>query len=133
MGFLVSPGVEIKETDLTDIVPAQSTSIGGYAGYFRWGPSGRLVTVGSENDLAKLFGTPEIKGEIEVSFLTAASFLKYGNALKISRAAGDAINATSGTAALDPLAVGEVARLWDFLFFSFLNCLRLSIFSDVNF
>lgn len=108
MGFLVSPGVEIKETDLTDIVPAQSTSIGGYAGYFRWGPSGRLVTVGSENDLAKLFGTPEIKGEIEVSFLTAASFLKYGNALKISRAAGDAINATSGTAALDPLTVGNI-------------------------
>lgn len=105
MGFLVSPGVEIKETDLTDIVPAQSTSIGGYAGYFRWGPSGRLVTVGSENDLAKLFGTPEIKGEIEVSFLTAASFLKYGNALKVSRATEDALNATSGDSAL---AIGNV-------------------------
>ena len=105
MGFLVSPGVEIKETDLTDIVPAQSTSIGGYAGYFRWGPSGRLVTVGSENDLAKLFGTPEIKGEIEVSFLTAASFLKYGNALKVSRATEEALNATSGDSAL---AIGNV-------------------------
>ena len=101
MGFLVSPGVEIKETDLTDIVPAQSTSIGGYAGYFRWGPSGRLVTVGSENDLVKVFGAPEIKGEIEVSFLTAASFLKYGNALKVARAVGDAKNASTAGAALD--------------------------------
>ena len=103
MGFLVSPGVEIKETDLTNIVPAQSTSIGGYAGYFRWGPSGRLVTVGSETDLAKLFGTPEIKGEIEVSFLTAASFLKYGNALKVARAVNGAYNATSGGAGMDTI------------------------------
>ena len=95
MGFLVSPGVEIKETDLTDIVPAQSTSIGGYAGYFRWGPSGRLVTVGSETDLVKIFGAPEIKGELEVSFLTAASFLKYGNSLKVARAVDESLNATS--------------------------------------
>lgn len=103
MGFLVSPGVEIKETDLTDIVPAQSTSIGGYAGYFRWGPSGRLVTVGSETDLAKVFGTPEIKGEIEVSFLTAASFLKYGNSLKVARAVNGSYNATSGGAGMDTI------------------------------
>lgn len=103
MGFLVSPGVEIKETDLTDIVPAQSTSIGGYAGYFRWGPSGRLVTVGSETDLVKIFGAPEIKGELEVSFLTAASFLKYGNSLKVARAINGSLNATSAGVAMDPL------------------------------
>ena len=103
MGFLVSPGVEIKETDLTDIVPAQSTSIGGYAGYFRWGPSGRLVTVGSETDLVKIFGAPEIKGELEVSFLTAASFLKYGNSLKVARAIDGSLNATSAGVAMDPL------------------------------
>jgi len=103
MGFLVSPGVEIKETDLTDIVPAQSTSIGGYAGYFRWGPSGRLVTAGSETDLVKIFGAPEIKGELEVSFLTAASFLKYGNSLKVARAIDGSLNATSAGVAMDPL------------------------------
>ena len=89
MGFLVSPGVEVNEIDLTDIVPAVSTSIGGYAGFFRWGPTGRLVTVGSEKELAQAFGTPTkgTGGEIERSFFTAASFLKYGNNLKISKAA----------------------------------------------
>ena len=34
MGFLVSPGVEVKEIDLTNVIPALSTSIGGFAGEF---------------------------------------------------------------------------------------------------
>ena len=83
MGFLVSPGVEVKEIDLTNVVPAVSTSIGGFAGRFKWGPVGELVTVSSENDLALLFGKPDATHA--QSFLQAASFLKYGNALKISR------------------------------------------------
>ena len=87
MGFLVSPGVEVKETDLTDIIPAQSTSIGGYAGHFRWGPIGELVTVSSEKDLARIFGAPSTEdATLERSFLEAASFLKYSNNLKVSRA-----------------------------------------------
>ncbi len=87
MGFLVSPGVEVKETDLTDIIPAQSTSVGGYAGHFRWGPIGELVTVSSEKDLARIFGAPSTEdATLERSFLEAASFLKYSNNLKISRA-----------------------------------------------
>jgi len=100
MGFLVSPGVEVKETDLTDIIPAQSTSIGGYAGYFRWGPIGELVTVGSEKDLARIFGAPSTENAtLERSFLEAASFLKYSNNLKVSRAnATGSLNAYSGFA-----------------------------------
>ena len=84
MGFLVSPGVEVNEIDLTNVIPAVSTSIGGYAGHFNWGPSGELITVTSENELQSTFGTPD--GAHSVSFLVAASFLKYGNALKVSRA-----------------------------------------------
>jgi phage tail sheath protein FI len=38
MGFQVSPGVEVKEIDLTNVIPAVSTSIGGFSGYFKWGP-----------------------------------------------------------------------------------------------
>ena len=34
MSFLVSPGVEVNEIDLTNIIPAVSTSIGAYAGRF---------------------------------------------------------------------------------------------------
>ena len=84
MGFLVSPGVEVKELDLTNVIPALSTSIGGYTGKFNWGPVGKLITVSSENDLTEVFGKPD--GTHQGSVLQAGAFLKYGNTLKISRA-----------------------------------------------
>jgi phage tail sheath protein FI len=93
MGFLVSPGVEVKEIDLTNVIPAVSTSIGGFVGEFRWGPVGEAITVSSEKELASNFGAPD--ADNAESFLTAASFLKYGNTLKVSRAiASTATNAT---------------------------------------
>jgi hypothetical protein len=84
MAFLISPGVQINEIDLTNVIPALATSTGAFAGHFSWGPVGQLVTVSSEKDLIKNFGPPD--ASIAKSFLTAASFLKYGNNLKISRA-----------------------------------------------
>ena len=86
MAFLVSPGVQVQEKDLSNVVPAVATSIGGYAGEFRWGPVGEVVQVSSEVELANIFGKPT--APYARSFLTAASFLKYGNTLKVSRAAG---------------------------------------------
>lgn len=100
MGFLVSPGVEVNEIDMTNIIPALSTSIGAYAGQFNWGPSGRIVTVSSEAELASTFGAPSVSGanaaKSSRSFFTAASFLKYGNTLRVSRAVPNtAVNAYS--------------------------------------
>jgi len=99
MGFLVSPGVDVNEIDLTNVIPAVSTSIGGYVGEFRWGPIEEAITVSSEKELASYYGTPD---SLTVqSFLTAASFLKYGNALKVSRilspgATNASVNTTAG-------------------------------------
>jgi hypothetical protein len=114
MGFLVSPGVEINEVDMTNIIPALSTSIGAYAGQFNWGPSGRIVTVSSEAELANIFGAPSVSGTNAAasarSFFTAASFLKYGNTLRVSRAVPtDAKNAYSGTA-----DIGVITDIDDF-------------------
>jgi Phage tail sheath protein subtilisin-like domain/Phage tail sheath C-terminal domain len=81
--FLVSPGVQVNEKDLSNVVPAVATSIGAYAGPFKWGPIGIPVTVSSEVDLVTNFGKPDAAHA--VPFLTAASFLKYGNTLKVSR------------------------------------------------
>ena len=96
MGFQVSPGVEVKEIDLTNVIPAVSTSIGGYSGYFTWGPVNEIGLVSSEKELAGKFGTPDAAHT--QSFLTAASFLKYGNALKVVRAgnSGTMLNARAG-------------------------------------
>jgi len=109
MGFLVSPGVEVNEIDLTNVIPAVSTSIGGYAGHFNWGPSGELINISSEKDLQANFGTPDAAHS--VSFLVAASFLKYGNFLKVSRAVpSGARNAVvgNGTAAVESAPIGNL-------------------------
>ena len=98
MAFQVSPGVQVKEIDASGVIPAVSTSIGGFAGAFNWGPVGEVTTVGSETELANIFGTPDTN--TAKYFLTAASFLKYGNALKVVRAASGHLNATDGTAQL---------------------------------
>jgi len=99
MAFQVSPGVQVKEIDLTNVIPAVSTSIGGFAGAFNWGPVEEIRTVGSEKELAAIFGTPD--NNTAKYFLTAASFLTYGNALKTVRVeANGMLNATTGGSGL---------------------------------
>ena len=96
MAFQVSPGVQVNEIDLTNVVPAVSTSIGGFTGAFNWGPAEEIRTVSSEKELAETFGTPN--DTTAKSFFTAASFLKYANALKVVRVVhSTARNATSGS------------------------------------
>ena len=93
MAFQVSPGVQVNEIDATNVVPAVSTSIGGFAGSFNWGPVEEVITVSSENELAATFGSPD--DNTAKYFLVAASFLKYGNALKVVRVASGHDNATA--------------------------------------
>ena len=94
MAFLISPGVQVNEIDLTNVIPAAAASTAGYAGHFTWGPVGQLVTVSSEKDLVTNFGSPD--ASTAKSFLTAASFLKYGNNLKVSRAVDVAARNAAG-------------------------------------
>ena len=100
MAFLVSPGVQVKEIDLTNVVPATSASIGAIAGSFRWGPVNEITTIGSEQELVETFGQPN--SDTYKSVLGAAQFLSYGNTLRVVRAVGSsALNATvSGTGIL---------------------------------
>ena len=60
MGFLVSPGVQVNEIDLTNIVPAVATTIGAVAGPFEKGQVGEITTISSEQDLVRLFGNQKI-------------------------------------------------------------------------
>ena len=59
MSFLKSPGVHVREIDLTTIVPSVPTTIGAIAGAFEKGPVCSIVTLGSEEDLVKIFGKPK--------------------------------------------------------------------------
>ncbi len=85
MAFQVSPGIQIREIDLTTVTPAVSSTEGAIAGVFSWGPVEQLVLVDSENTLVQRFGKPT-NNNFE-TFFTAASFLSYGNKLYVVRAA----------------------------------------------
>ena len=94
MPFQLSPGVLVKEVDLTNVVPAVATSIGGMAGAFEKGPVGEITAIGSEKELVATFGKPN--GSNFETFFTAANFLQYGNALRVVRAQSAIVNATAG-------------------------------------
>jgi phage tail sheath protein FI len=84
MPFQLSPGVLVVEKDLTTVVPAVATSIGGIAGQFVWGPVLDVTIIGSENELVQVFGKPS---EITAPYwFSAANFLSYSNNLKVARA-----------------------------------------------
>ena len=98
MPFQLSPGVLVKEIDLTNVVPAVATSIGAVAGAFQKGPVGEITAIGSEQELVKVFGKPN--GSNFETWFTAANFLQYGNALRVVRAQSAILNATSGGSGL---------------------------------
>ena len=100
MASLVSPGVQVKEIDLTNVVPSTSTTVGAIAGSFAWGPCDVITTVSSETELIDKFGKPG--AETFETTLNAAQFLSYGSALRVVRAVGSsALNGTaSGTGIL---------------------------------
>jgi phage tail sheath protein FI len=96
MAFQVSPGVVTREIDLTNVIPAVSTSIGATVVAGLWGPVEEIVTITNEKELVDTFGVPV--DATAAYFFNAAAFLKYGNNLKVSRAvASGALNATAGT------------------------------------
>lgn len=100
MAYAVSPSVTVQETDLTNVVPAVATTIGGFAGAFQWGPASVITTISNEKQLATVFGKPN--AATYVSFLSAANFLAYGNNLQTVRVVGAAARnaVASGTAVL---------------------------------
>ena len=98
MAFQLSPGVLVKEVDLTNVVPAVATSVGAIAGVFEKGPVEEIRTVSSEEELVKLFGKPN--GSNFETFFAASNFLQYGNTLRVVRATTGMLNAMSGGSGL---------------------------------
>ena len=99
MADLISPGVQVKEKDLTTSVAAGATSVGAFAGIFEKGPISQVIIIDSEETLVSIFGKPN--GTNFRYWFTAASFLMYGNTLKVVRIqTSGAKNATSNTSGL---------------------------------
>ena len=99
MAFQVSPGVLVTEKDLTNIVPAVSTSSGGVVITAEKGPIGEATLISSETELVANFGKPN--NDNFEQWFTAANFLGYGNNLTVVRPETGVVNAVAtGTAVL---------------------------------
>jgi len=85
MAFQVSPGVQVSEVDLTNIVPAVSSVTGAFAGQFQWGPVDEVVTVSDAKGLVENFHSPIDSLAGAEDFYSAESFLKYGSSLRVVR------------------------------------------------
>ena len=100
MAFLVSPGVQVKEVDLTNVVPAVATSIGAIACPFEKGPVSEVTNISSEEQLVKIFGKPQTTENAYEWWFTAANFLQYTNQLNVVRVESGILNATAGSTGL---------------------------------
>lgn len=119
MANLSSPGVEIKEIDLTTGVYGTSPTIGAYAGRFNWGPIEKNILVSNENDLVSFFGAPKASfsatateaNSVATSFLTASSYLAYASGIRVARVANinDTVLTNNAINAVSTLTVGDVA------------------------
>ena len=95
MSFLVSPGVRVREIDLTNVVPAVATSIGAIASAFEKGPVGSIVNITSEEELIQIFGKPQNDSNQFENWFSAANFLQYTDSLRVVRVESGITNATA--------------------------------------
>ncbi len=100
MASQVSPGVVIRERDLSNAVVVGVSSLrGAIASSFRKGPVGKIVNINSERELIDTFGAPAEANAAD--WLVASEFLRYGGTLAVVRATTGVDNATlSGTGVL---------------------------------
>jgi hypothetical protein len=90
---LVSPGVQIREVDLTiGRIDAINDQVGAFVGPFQKGPVNTPVLVETEQDLLNTFGKPVDKDGQNEYWLSASSYLSYGGVLRVVRADGTTLN-----------------------------------------
>ena len=85
MAFQVSPGVQVKEIDLTNVVPAVSSTTGAIAGHFQWGPVDEVVTISDQKGLVENFHEPANTDGGAEDYYSAEGFLRYGSSLRVVR------------------------------------------------
>jgi hypothetical protein len=81
---LMSPGIEVKEIDLSIIVPKLSAVVGAFAGIFEKGPVGKEVLITSVAEFIEIFGKPNNSNAND--WYQVYSFLQYANKIYVSRA-----------------------------------------------
>ena len=97
MASQISPGVVIKERDLTAGTVVNSSAVtAAVVSTFQKGPINEVITISSQRELIETFGSPGDSNADD--FFVASEFLNYGGRLSVVRAKTGAVNA--GAAAI---------------------------------
>ena len=90
---LVSPGVKVREVDLTiGNITGANEQVGAIAGPFEKGPIDVPLLVENEQDLIATYGKPLTQdGQFEY-WMTASSYLSYGGTLRVLRSDSSNLN-----------------------------------------
>ena len=90
---LVSPGVKVREVDLTiGGITASNQQVGAIVGPFQKGPVNIPILVSNEQDLLQTFGNPVSNDSQYEYWMSASSYLSYGGVLRVIRTNGDNLN-----------------------------------------
>ena len=109
---LVSPGVKVREVDLTigNISGAQE-QVGAIAGPFEKGPIDVPLLIENEQDLIATYGKPlDTDGQFEY-WMTASSYLSYGGTLRVLRS--DSSNLNNANAGVSAESVTTKIKSYD--------------------
>ena len=120
---LVSPGVKVREVDLTiGNISGASEQVGAFAAPFAQGPVLVPQLIESEQDLIKTFGEPSgISTAAYEYWMCASAYLSYGGVLRVVRA--DNFNTTTGIGLSNAFDKGSVGTA---------NSVRVLSFEDYN-
>ena len=111
---LVSPGVKVREVDLTvGRIDSISDQTGAIVGPFERGPVLEPLLIENEQDLIDLFGKPSLNDRHYEYWYTASNYLQYGGVLRVVRADGASLNNANvgGMPSTHPTGIGSTSNL----------------------
>jgi len=107
---LVSPGIKVREVDLTrGGITGVSDQTGAIAGPFTQGPVNEPILIENEKDLVETFGEPQETSNQYEYWMSASSYLSYGGVLRVVRTDGTSLN--NANAAVATGAASSVTNL----------------------
>ena len=95
---LVSPGVRVREIDLTlGGIVGGSQNIGAIVGPFEKGPVNQPVLIENEQQLLQVFGKPKLDSDQYEYWMSASNYLSYGGSLNVVRCGVGTTNALTNS------------------------------------
>lgn len=112
---LASPGIKVREVDLTRGGISNTTSLSaGIAAPFSKGPVNQIVTITSETELLSVFGKPSVNDYHYEAWYSASNFMAYGGSLNVVRCSGTNLKNSNAGVAQTSLTTLKIENYTDY-------------------